>query len=160
MAWERIVCALVCSPKQGSFVLPEISSKVGSDGIDRMASVTYKLKMHVSTAVALWESCSSDDFMTPPKVKGAMPTITGFRVRFGGTSEIDAEGFIPIEKQAKHFVESPDFVHLFLPGVESRVHVEVTCLDDPTGCTDGLTEAELGYDDTYGTGPKPYHISP
>jgi sodium/hydrogen exchanger 8 len=158
-AWERIVCALACSPKQGAFVKPDIGTKLDQKHISHLANVTYKLKMHVLTAVALWESCSSDDYMTPAKVKGAMPEVTGFRVRFGGGSEITPGSFIPIETQATNFVESPDYVRLFLPGVESRVVVEVTCKDDPYECHEGLTEHELGYDSGYGE-PKPYHIAP
>ena len=115
--------------------------------------------MHVSTAVALWKSCSDDDYMTPASVKGAMPELTGFRVRFGGGPEIVASAFIPLETQAANFVESPDYVRLFLPGVESRVVVEVTCKDDPVECHEGLTEHELGWDHGYGKA-KPYHIAP
>lgn len=158
-AWERIVCALACSPKQGSFVKPEVGSKLDENNIHHLSNVTYKLKLHVLTAVALWESCSGDDYMTPATVKGAMPKVTGFRVRFGGGSEIVPESFIPLEQQATNFVESPDYVRLFLPGVESRVVIEVTCKDDPKGCHEGLTEHELGYDAGYGD-PKPYHIAP
>ena len=54
-----------------------------SNNVHHLANVSYKLKMHVSTAVALWKSCSDDDYMTPASVKGAMPEF-GFRVRFGG----------------------------------------------------------------------------
>jgi len=53
-AWERVVCALACSPKQNSFV----SHGVHFDARGHINNVTYQLYIHTSLANEIWNSCA------------------------------------------------------------------------------------------------------
>ena len=75
-AWERVVCALTCSPKQGSFVHPLIQYTPGL----RLDNVTYVLSLHESLAKQLWDSCASDDY-TVLDAEGVAKEM-GFRAKF------------------------------------------------------------------------------
>ncbi len=100
-------------------------------------------------AIALWESCSGDDYAMPATVKGEPPKAVGFRYEYG-----DATGFLSVHDRAEAFVTSTEYFSLFVPGAEERVVIEITT-DDAVG----LTENELGLDSSY-TVPMAYHVSP
>jgi hypothetical protein len=48
-AWERVACAMACSPKQGNFIKASVAYQE-----ERMKNVSYVLSIHESLAKQLW----------------------------------------------------------------------------------------------------------